>query len=202
MGCTLIRVGRPAKYSTDEILDATARLVAEGGPGLATVAAIAGQLQAPSGSIYHRFASRDLLVAQLWIRTVRESQEGFVAALEIEDVEEAAAAASLHIPRWSRANLDKAQVLLLHRREDLVERWPDELGEELTTLNTGVAAALDAYARRRFGSANKRTRHAVAFALIDVPYAAVRRYLHAGEPPPREVDDLILRTCACIMSTT
>jgi len=195
-------MGRPAKYSATAILDATARLVAEGGPGLATVAAIAGQLQAPSGSIYHRFASRDLLVAHLWIRTVRESQEGFVAALEIDDVEEAAAAASLHIPRWSRANLDKAQVLLLHRREDLVERWPDELGDELAMLNTDVIAALDAYTRRRFGSANKRTRHAVAFALIDIPYAAVRRYLHAGESPPRDVDDLIRRACVCILGTT
>ncbi len=195
-------MGRPAKYSADEILDATAHLVAEGGPGLATVSAIAGQLQAPSGSIYHRFPSRDLLVAHLWIRTVRESQEGFVAALEIDDVEEAADAASLHIPQWSRANLDKAQVLVLHRRADLVEQWPDELGEELATLNTGIAAALDAYTRRRFGSANKRMRRAVAFALIDVPYAAVRRYLHAGEPPPRDVDDLIRRTCACIMTST
>jgi len=167
-------VGRPAKYSTGEILDTTARLVAEGGPGLATIAAIAGQLKAPSGSIYHRFASRDLLLAHLWVRTVREAQEGFVAALRIDDVEEAAVAAALHIPRWSRAHLDQAQVLLLYRREDLVERWPDELGHELTTLNDGVTKALTAYTRRRFGSANQRTRQAVSFALVDVPYAGGR----------------------------
>jgi len=193
-------VGRPAKYSTGEILDTTARLVAEGGPGLATIAAIAGQLKAPSGSIYHRFASRDLLLAHLWVRTVREAQEGFVAALRIDDVEEAAVAAALHIPRWSRAHLDQAQVLLLYRREDLVERWPDELGHELTTLNDGVTKALTAYTRRRFGSANQRTRQAVSFALVDVPYAAVRRYLHAGEPPPTTVDDLVRQACTCVLA--
>lgn len=195
-------MGRPAKYTTDEILDTTARLLAEGGPGLATMTAIAGQLDAPSGSIYHRFESRDLLVAHLWIRTVREAQAGFVAALEIKDVEEAAAAACLHIPKWSRSNLDKAQVLLLYRRQDLVELWPEELGDELATLNTGAAKALEAYTRRRFGSVNKRTRQAVSFALVDVPYAAVRRYLHSGKPPPKDVDDLVSRTCTCVLNGT
>lgn len=195
-------MGRPAKYSTGEILDTTARLVAEGGPGLATIAAIAGQLKAPSGSIYHRFASRDLLLAHLWVRTVREAQEGFVASLGIEDVEEAAVAAALHIPRWSRANLDKAQVLLIYRREDLVERWPAELGQELATLNNGVTKALHAYTRRRFGSVNQRARQAVSFALVDVPYASVRRYLHAGAPPPKAVDDLVRQACTCILART
>jgi hypothetical protein len=28
--------------------------------------------------------------------------------------------------------------LLLYRREDLAERWPEELGEELAALNTDV----------------------------------------------------------------
>jgi AcrR family transcriptional regulator len=194
-------VGRPAKYSSDDILDTTARLVAQGGPGLATVAAIAAQLHAPSGSIYHRFASRDLLVAHLWVRTVREAQEGFVAALGLDDVEEAAVAASLHIPRWSRDNLDKARVLVLHRREDLVERWPEELGDQLAGLNTGIGEALDAYTVRRFDTNSQRARRAVAFALVDVPYGAVRRYLHAGQPPPRAIDDLIRRACECTLQS-
>ena len=195
-------MGRPAKYSSDEILDTTARLVAEGGPALATIAAIAGQMAAPSGSIYHRFASRDLLLAHLWIRTIREAQEGFIAALDMDDVEEAATAACLHIPRWSRENLAKAQVLLLYRREDLIELWPEELGDELATLNTAALAALTAYTKRRFGSAAKKYRLAVSFALVDVPYAAVRRYLHAGDPPPPEVDPLVLQAATCILKDT
>ncbi len=195
-------MGRPAKYTSDEILDTTALLVAEGGPGSATIAAIAGQLDAPSGSIYHRFASRDLLLAHLWIRTAREAQAGFIAALEIEDVDEAATAACLHILRWSRTNLTKAQVLVLYRREDLVELWPEDLRDALATLNDQVARALHAYTRRRFGSANKRTRRAVSFALVDVPYAAVHRYLHSGTPPPKDIDDLVGRTCTCILNGT
>lgn len=195
-------MGRPPKFTSAEILDTAAELVAEGGPGMATVAAIGARLKAPSGSVYHRFASRDLLVAQLWVRLVREAQTGFIEALATEDLDDAAEQACLHIPRWSRQNLAKAQVLLLYRRSDLLERWPDELGEELATLNDGVAAALTSYTRRRFGSASARARRTVAFAVVDVPFAGIRSYLHAGEPPPKHVDELVLRTCRCILTTS
>lgn len=188
-------MGRPAKYSANDILDSTAELIADGGPALATIAAIAAQLEAPSGSIYHRFASRDLIMANLWIRTIHEAQQGFLEALQIEDLDEAAEAASLHVTKWSRENLAKAQVLLLYRREDLVEKWPDELGDQLASLNDGMAAALKSYTRRRFGTTNRAARLAVMFALVDVPYGAVHRYLRAGEAPPPEVDDLIRTAC-------
>ena len=70
-------MGRPPKFDSQQILDATALLIAEGGPEQATVASIAKRLGAPSGSIYHRFESRDLLLARLWIRTVHRAQQGF-----------------------------------------------------------------------------------------------------------------------------
>jgi AcrR family transcriptional regulator len=112
-------MGRPAKFDSEQMLDAAAGLVARGGPSRATVAAIAEQLEAPSGSIYHRFESRDLLLARLWIRTARRAQEGFVATLDGPDLADAARQAALHIPRWARSHLDEATVLLLYRREDL-----------------------------------------------------------------------------------
>lgn len=193
------RMGRPAKFNTEQILDATARLVAEGGPGLATVAGIAERLGAPTGSIYHRFHSRDLLLARLWIRTVRRAQEGAIAAISQADVKKAAIDAALHVPRWSRSNLDDACVLLLYRREQLADQWPAELGDELATLNDPLKAAIRSFARRRFGSVTKANLEMTSFALLDVPYAAVRRYLITGNPPPRSVDDLIGRTVRCIL---
>jgi len=192
-------MGRPAKFNTEQILDVTAQLVAEGGPALATVAGIAERLGAPTGSIYHRFSSRDLLLARLWIRTVRRAQEGAVAALSQHDVEKAAIDAALHVPRWSRSNLDDACVLLLYRREQLAEQWPAELGDELATLNDAIEAGVRSFVRRRFGSVTKANLEVTSFALLDVPYAAVRRYLIKGSPPPPSVDDLIARTVRCIL---
>jgi AcrR family transcriptional regulator len=56
---------RPSRFSEAQILDATAAIVAAGGPGAATIGAIGNVLKAPSGSIYHRFASRDVLLGRL-----------------------------------------------------------------------------------------------------------------------------------------
>jgi AcrR family transcriptional regulator len=193
-------VGRPAKFDSEQILDITARIIADGGPGQATVAAIAQRLGAPSGSIYHRFESRDLLLARLWIRTVRSAQEGFVAALTLPDLEQAALEAALHIPRWSRQHLPEATVLLLYRREDLVDRWPEELGPQVAELNKGMEAAVRDFTRRWFGRITPTSVETVAFALVDTPYGASRRYLLAGKPPPPTVDELIVRTCRCVLS--
>jgi AcrR family transcriptional regulator len=193
-------VGRPAKFDSEQILDITAQIIADGGPGQATVAAIAQRLGAPSGSIYHRFESRDLLLARLWIRTVRSAQEGFVAALALPHLEQAALEAALHIPRWSRQHLPEATVLLLYRREDLVDRWPEELGPQVAELNKGMEAAVRDFTRRWFGRITPTSLETVAFALVDTPYGASRRYLLAGKPPPPTVDELIVRTCRCVLS--
>jgi AcrR family transcriptional regulator len=192
-------MGRSAKFTSSDILDAASTLIARGGPRSATVNMIANHLGAPIGSIYHRFASREFLLACLWIRTARRSQAGFLEALRIEDLDEAAILAARHIPRWSRQHFDEARVLLLYRREDLAARWPDELGQELANLNVDVDRALEDFTRRRYGRVTARDLQRVRFALLDVPYAGARRHLLGGKPPPAAVDDLVAEVCACLL---
>lgn len=193
---------RPAKFGEDQILDAAMRLVSKGGPSAATISGIAGLLDAPVGSIYHRFGSRDLLLARLWIRTIKSFQRGFIEALEAEDIDEAALGAALYNVDWTRHHLEEARVMLLYRAEDLAEKWSDELGEELSTLNAGVVAAITAHARRRYGEdTDAEAVRRVVFALVDVPYAAGRRHLIAGDPPPPFIDDLVTQTLRCVLDT-
>lgn len=192
-------MGRPARFPPDLILDGAARLLAEGGPAAATSTAVAAAIGAPSGSVYHRFASRDLLLARLWVRTVGRFQAAFLAALAHPDPDRAAVAAALAVPAWCRAHPHEARVLLLHRRDDLVGRWPDELDAELSTLNDALATALTDHARARYGTAGRAQLARVTFALVDVPYAAVRRQLAAGDDPPPEVDALIRETVTALL---
>jgi AcrR family transcriptional regulator len=193
-------VPRPAKFTEDQMLDAAMRLVAAGGPNAATIAGIAEALGAPVGSIYHRFKSRGLLLARLWIRTVKRFQVGFLRALEAEDLDEAALGAALYNVVWTRRHVDEVQVLLLYRREDLAERWPEELGEELAALNTDVERTVRDHALRRYGErGGAEAVRRVVFALVDVPYAAGRRHLVVGEPPPPLVDELVTETLRCVL---
>src|SRR5690606_14827873 len=105
-------MGRPPRHDVDRLLDAAAALVAEGGPGAATMTAVARAASAPSGSVYHRFPGRPALLAALWLRTVERFQQGFLAALDTDPPAQAAPAAARHVVAWCRAHPNEARILL------------------------------------------------------------------------------------------
>ncbi|WP_431930393.1 TetR/AcrR family transcriptional regulator [Nonomuraea jabiensis] len=185
-------MGRSAKFDSGQILDAALEIVAERGPAAATMAAIAAWMGAPVGSIYHRFATRDLLLAELWIRGIGRFQQGLIEALEADDAESVV----LHTVRWCRENPAEAAVLLLYRKEDLAAQWPEELGDRLAGLNAAAQAAFTAFARRRDAEPDWNR---LVFALIDVPLGAVRRHITDRNPPPPWVDDLVLTASKAVL---
>ena len=191
-------MGRAAKYTDQSILDAALGLISEGGTAAATVTAIAQRLGAPSGSIYHRFPSRDLLLATLWLRTVREFQSGFLSSLENDDPLTAARDAVRHTLEWTSAHPSEAAVLSMHRREDLIARWPEELGDELRRLNVGVELAIRRFAAAHFGEADPVTLGRAQFALVQIPYAAVRGALRGGGIPDWLPESVIAASLAVL----
>jgi AcrR family transcriptional regulator len=177
-------MGRTAKYSEQDILDAALELIAEDGAHAATAVAVAKRLGAPSGSIYHRFPSRDLLVATLWVRTVQRFQRGFLDALASPDPRNAAERAVRHTLDWSTAHPTEAKLLTRHRREDLIALWPDALGDELRTLNDDVGRAIRRFAAARFERVDSATLGRTRLALIDLPYSAARLIIRESAQPP------------------
>ncbi|MBA0046540.1 TetR/AcrR family transcriptional regulator [Mycobacteroides sp. LB1] len=178
-------MGRKPQYTADDILDAALSLVASGGPSAATAAAVGKVLGAPSGSVYHRFASRDELVARLWLRSITRYQDGILAALAMPDPDDALAATIDHAFDWTQQNRNEALLLLQYEKADLVAHWPDTLAAELTSLNSRVRKALREYAERRFEAVTHELLDKMVFTLIDMPYAAIRRHLpDRGEPAP------------------
>ena len=105
-----------AQFDHAGFLAAARELVTERGPVAVTVDSVTERLKAPKGSFYYRFASRDALLGELWLKTVLAYQEGFVAAIEAGD----GLRAALHTPAWSRRRLDDARLLLLYSRHDFV----------------------------------------------------------------------------------
>ncbi len=173
------------------MLDSALALVAQGGPTALSVSAVADRLGAPSGSIYHRFGSRDLLAASLWLRSLENFQEGLLASLQNTDAVDAVLAAATHVLRWSRANLTEAQMLLQYRSSDLLtDGWPDELRDRNRDLRRTLDSAVDEI-NHRIGAVNATDRRRVTFALIDIPYGAVRGPLGRGRPPEPELDAIV-----------
>lgn len=188
-------MGRKAHFKRDEFMDAALRLVAQGGPGALTVSALAGGMKAPIGSVYHRFPSRDVILAELWIRAVEQFQRGFLEALACNGL-----LASLYTAEWVRKHPNEGRLLLLYRREELLSGdWPEHLKEDVARLSRELDSGIRSFAQKRFGSLTKESLRRSTFALVDVPLAAVRQYLQEGKPPPGIVDALIRETYLAII---
>jgi len=180
-----------ALFEAGDFLDAARALAAEHGPAAVTVGSVTERLKAPRGSFYYRFASRDLLLGELWLTTVLAYQEGFVAAIEAGD----GLAAALHTPAWVRGHLDDARLLLLYHRDDFVQgHWPASLKRGVAEQAKRFMACLEQFARAAFGGNDAESMRRAQFVLADAPMAAVRPHLRRRELPPPVVDDLIRAT--------
>jgi AcrR family transcriptional regulator len=184
-------------FDKSDFLAAALALAAEHGPAAVTVAAISARLKSPTGSFYHRFASRDALLAQLWFDTVVEFQKGIEAALDAGD----GLRAALHTPAWVREHLDEGRLLLLYHRDDFVHGdWPQALRDGLAEQGRRGEARLRKLARDTFGRAGPNEIRRAQFVLSEVPVAAVRQYLIRRERPPKIVDELISTTWHAVVN--
>jgi AcrR family transcriptional regulator len=188
-------MGRP-KFDDGDFLDAALAIAAERGPVAVTIGAITNRLKAPIGSFYHRFASRDVLLGELWLRTVLDFQQGITAALDAGD----GLRAALHTPAWVRLHLDEARLLLLYHRDDFVQGgWPRSLRDGVAAQTERMETGFARFARLVFGRAGRDELRRAQFLLAEVPVAAVRQHLHRREPPPPIVDQLIRITYRAVI---
>src|SRR5712675_3310540 len=113
-----------------------------------TVASVSERLGSPTGSFYHRFASRDVLLGSLWLQAVLEFQAGISAALGAAD----GLGAALHTPAWVRKHPDQARLLLLYDRKDFLKgEWPPELRERVAEMTQRIEVGSRKWARVIFG---------------------------------------------------
>jgi AcrR family transcriptional regulator len=186
-----------AKFSQMDFLTAAQAIAAAQGPAAVTIASITARLGAPTGSFYHRFASRNVVLGELWLRTVLDFQEGVGAALEAGD----GLRAALHTPAWVRAHLDNARLLLMYDRRDFVQgEWPEELRERVAEMTERMEAGSRQRARVIFGTDGREEVRLAQFLIAEVPVAAVRQHLVRREPPPPLVDRLIRTTYRAVVA--
>jgi AcrR family transcriptional regulator len=186
-----------AKFSQGDFLSAAQAIAVAEGPAAATIASITARLGAPTGSFYHRFASRNVVLGELWLRTVLDFQAGISAALDAGD----GLAAALHTPAWVRAHLDNARLLLMYDRTDFVQgEWPEELRERVAEMTERMESGSRQRARVIFGEDGPEEVRLAQFLMSEVPVAAVRQHLVRREAPPPLVDRLIRTTYRAVVA--
>ncbi|MFF3227537.1 TetR/AcrR family transcriptional regulator [Nocardia suismassiliense] len=174
----------PRKHDTDVILDAARALVLAEGPRAASVAAIAEASGAPVGTLYHRFGNRNGVLTAAWLRALERFQSGVITAAEHPDAIEAGVAMVRAALTFGRELPDDARLLLNLRPSDLLDGGPDDdFRARLTTMNAPLFDHLRRIATARFGRAGDREIDAISRAVVDLPYAALRRHAHAPTLP-------------------
>jgi AcrR family transcriptional regulator len=186
-----------AKFREMDFLAAARAIASAEGPAAVTIASISARLKAPTGSFYHRFASRDALLGELWLQTVLDFQQGIGAALDAGD----GLRAALHTPAWVRGHPDQARLLLLYDRRDFVQgEWPEKLRERVAEMTQRMETGSQRRARVIFGEGGREEVRLAQFLISEVPVAAVRQHLVRGEQPPLLVDRLIRTTYRAIVA--
>lgn len=193
-------MGRPSKFNEETLLDAALVVVGKDGKA-ATTAGIAAAVGARVGSLYYRFANREVLLLALWVRSIRRFQIDFLAAAGSSgDPGEALAAAAVAIPRYCREHPGEARSLTLFRHAEVLARLeagddelaacPDDLREAARGLNDEIVAVMADLTRRRFGSLEPL--ELVRIAVQQTTYGLVRPFLGSGAGPmPAWLDDMV-----------
>lgn len=192
-------MARPSKFTTEDILDAAARAVAHHGRDV-TLAQIASELGGPTGSLYHRYSSRDVLLVNLWIRSIRRFHQGFLAAAAGDDAAQSAIDCAVHIPVFCREHPHDAVAMTLYRQHELVSHGPQELRDEVSQINDPVIAALKSLAVRRYDTSDEFHQTLMLTACEESPYGLVRRYLASRQPIPEWMDDAVRASSQAILA--
>jgi AcrR family transcriptional regulator len=193
-------MGRKAIFERGEMRGAALRLVADRGPQAVTVADLARETGAPTGSIYHRYRSREHLLAELWMDVVEAFQAGFVARLAVAKDLEGAIDAARFMVSWTDEHPLETRLLLLHRRQDFVAgEWPEALAGRAAALEPQLGSALRAYSLRAFGRADADTTARLRYALLDAPFGAIKPYVQARKRLPPVIDELIVTTARAVL---
>ncbi len=184
-------MARPSKFSTDEILDVACGLLLDDGPAALTVSAVARNLGAPSGSIYHRFNSRDLLIAMMWLRAVEHFHQHIEPIFDTTETYSDVVRISCGVVTWAREFPLHAQVLLLHSASALLhDGWPDEVIERNQAQLQRLQVMQNKLCKR-VGAKTAAQKRRLGFAIMDIPYAAVRLPLSRGEAPSKDSEQLV-----------
>ena len=179
-------MARRRTYSDEQILSAVRDLLLAEGPRGVTTAAVSARSGAPVGSLYHRFPSRAAMVAELWVRTIREFHRFLLAAAESAEpgMDRALAVASATID-FATEQPEDARLLAMASREELrsSEGLTPDLVVALDHLNEPAEALAAQLARELYGRAARPAVERVVFAVFGIPYTAVRH----RRPPDRDL---------------
>lgn len=184
-------MGRMSRVDDAQVYAAVARrLTTSGGLRLQDIVADTG---VSVGSLYHRYGSREGLLARTWLDALLAFQAGFRDEISRGD-DDAGERAALSTPRFCRTDRARAVVLACCRKSEfLTPDTPVALQQQIDEANEQAADTVGRFARER-GHALEACR----IALVAIPLGAVRLYL-PDHAVPASVDRYVREAYRAVM---
>ncbi|GEM34695.1 putative transcriptional regulator, TetR family protein [Nocardia neocaledoniensis NBRC 108232] len=189
-------MARPRLFTDDQVLDAARDLLADPAITRPAITAIGKAAGVHTGSIYVRFASRDELLARLWLRSIQRFHVGLLDALAGPSP---LLAAATYLPRYCRDHPTEARAMKMFHREELLEVGPDDLRSAIATVNDAMNAALLAAVVTEFGAADEHATAVAEVAVKAIPYGLVRDYIARAAPIPDWIDEVTATATGAVL---
>ena len=177
---------RLAKYSEEGFIDSAIRIAAQCGIGAVSMASIAANAGAPIGSLYHRFDSRDTVLARAWLKVRADFKAEVSCHWSRGDTWLAVAA----LVQWCRAKPVYARFMLQSDDAPEFGELSGELRAALETDQAELDAAFMACVHAVLPGAADAI-HVLRFLLIGAPVALVKPFLSQELPIPPTIDAML-----------
>ena len=173
-------MGRVSTFSDLSIYDAIGEQLASN--ATVTLRDVVSHAGVSIGSLYHRFGSREGMLAHAWLDAVQVFQARFLAELT-SDNPNAGERAAMATPKFCRDEPARARILVCCRREEFIsDDTPKELRAQVETVNDDISGKVIEFSRLR-----GYTLEACQLGLVAFPLGAVRYYLPHRQIP-KQID--------------
>lgn len=185
-------MGRTSQIDEAELFGVIANIMQK--DGTLSMQSIVSETGISTGSLYHRFQSREAMLAEAWVDALGAFQIAFIDAMNAgPDTGEEAA---LVTPRYCREFHDRALILACCQRSQFIGQ--DMVSEKLNACakrNTEMSKLLKAYARE-----TSTPLDACYLGIVHYPLAVVRHYL-PNRKVPKSADSHVRAAFHAAMST-
>ncbi|MDR2997486.1 MAG: TetR/AcrR family transcriptional regulator [Microbacterium sp.] len=189
-------MARPRRFSDDQVLDAARDLLADPAIVRPSIADISRASGVQAGSVYLRFASRDELLARLWLRAI---QRFHATLFEAMDAEDPLLGAALHQSRYCRSHPTEARAMKMFGQDQLAGVGSAELQEQILHVNDEMGARFHDVIRERYG-VDDPALVAQAYTVVRaIPYGLIRGFIAHAAPIPLWIDEVVRASVAAAL---
>ena len=177
---------RIAKYNEDGFIESAIQIAAQCGIGAVSMASIASKAGAPIGSLYHRFDSRNTVLARAWLK-VRADFRGEVSCHWAHGDTWLAVEA---LVQWCRSKPVYARFMLQSDEAPDFGELPAQLRAELEADQAELDAAFTRCVQTLLPRVDNPG-HVLRFILIGAPVAIVKPFLSQNLPIPPSINAVL-----------